>query len=329
MSQPRIAIVFPGQGSQAVGMGQDFAHHHSEVRTLFESFDSVVPPAETNRPLTAVMAEGPEETLKRTLFTQPAIVAVSIAAWHLLKKQCPELPIVATAGHSLGEFPALYAAGSIDLDTLAKLVVERAKLMEDAPEGTMAAVLGLDKEAIEAVLVQVQAELPVPELVVLANDNAKGQAVISGTRAGIDAAMAPLKEAGAKRVLPLPVGGAFHSPLMNKAAEAFTAQLDEATFSPASFPVISNIDARPSQEAGELKDKLSRQIPGAVQWTSTMETLVNEFSITHLVELGPGKVLTGLMKKTFPDVQLLNVYDCATLEAAVSELSTTAAPAAV
>ena len=314
----KLAFVFPGQGAQAVGMGQDFFETPTG-RNIYETFDRLVTPN-----LSDVCFNGPEEELRRTIFTQPAILATSIAALELFRERCPLTPVVA-AGHSLGEYGALYAAGVINLETAAQLVKRRSELMEQAPAGAMAAVLGLDGQKVETLVEAYRQEYD--RVLTVANYNTDNQVVISGDPTAAEEIGAVLKQAGAKRVMPLPVGGAFHSPLMQEAATAFTEYLQGFEFQNGAFPVITNVDAKPATQAEEMRDKLGRQIDGSVRWTQTMNRMAAD-GVDTVIEFGPGKVLTGMVKKMFPDIQVYNVFDMASLEATAAEAARLA-PASV
>ncbi|MCE3235289.1 MAG: [acyl-carrier-protein] S-malonyltransferase [Vampirovibrio sp.] len=308
----KIAFVFPGQGSQSVGMGQDF-FEQAAAKKVYETFDRLVAPN-----LSLVCFNGPEEELRRTLYTQPSILATSLAALELLREKTQVKPVI-VAGHSLGEYGALYAAGVISLETAAQLVKERSKLMESAPKGAMSAVLGLEGRTVEDVVDAYRKEFHT--VIAVANYNTDNQTVISGAPEAVEKVSALLKEAGAKRVMPLPVGGAFHSPLMNAAAESFTAYLSDFEFQTAQIPVITNVDAALTTDATDIRQKLGRQIDSSVRWTQTMNRMIAEQGIDTVVEIGPGKVLTGMFKKMFPDVRLLNVLDLASVEETAAQLN--------
>ncbi|HEY9688287.1 MAG TPA: ACP S-malonyltransferase [Coleofasciculaceae cyanobacterium] len=307
----RIAFVFPGQGSQSVGMGKDF-YEAPAARRIYDVFNGLVAPN-----LSEVCFNGPDEELRRTLYTQPAILATSIAALELFQEQCQIQPALA-AGHSLGEYGALYAAGVISLETAAQLVKRRSELMEAAPSGAMAAVLGLDGQTVETLVDTYRKEYN--RTLTVANYNMDNQVVISGDPVAVDEIAATLKAAGAKRVMPLPVGGAFHSPLMNVAAEEFTVFLQGFEFNAPRFPVVTNVDALLTSDASGMRGKLGRQIDSSVRWTQTMDRMIRQERIDTVIEFGPGKVLTGMFKKMFPDVRLYNVFDGASLETTVAEL---------
>lgn len=312
----KIAFVFPGQGSQSVGMGQDFSEQPAAKR-VYDTFDRLVA---SN--LSSVCFNGPDEELRRTLYTQPAILATSLAALALLREKTQVKPVL-VAGHSLGEYGALYAAGVISLETAAQLVKERSKLMESAPKGAMSAVLGLDGRTVEDVVDAYRKEFHT--VIAVANYNTDNQTVISGAPEAVEKVSVLLKEAGAKRVMPLPVGGAFHSPLMNAAAESFTAYLSDFEFQNAQIPVITNVDAALTTDSIEIQEKLGRQIDSSVRWTQTMNRMIAEQGIDTVVEIGPGKVLTGMFKKMFPDIRLLNVLDLASVDEVASQLNSSLA----
>lgn len=309
----KVAFVFPGQGSQSVGMGLDF-HRQPVGRQVYDQFDRAVSPK-----LSQICFEGPEEELRRTLYTQPAILATSIAALELFRAASDLKPAL-VAGHSLGEYGALYAAGVIPLDVAAQLVKRRAELMEAATKGAMSAVLGLSGEAVDQVIAAYRQAYPAG-VVTVANYNTDSQVVISGTPEAVEAVAEPLKAAGAKRVMPLPVGGAFHSPLMDEAARTFEAYLQEFEFGPAACPVVTNVDAALARDATDMRQKLGRQINSSVRWTQTMTRMVQEEQVDTVIEFGPGKVLTGMFKKMFPEVRLYNVLDQASLEATLADLA--------
>lgn len=312
----KIAFVFPGQGSQSVGMGKDFAELPTG-RDVYEMFDRVV-----TVNLSQVCFEGPEEELRRTLYTQPAILATSIAALALFRERCDLKPAL-VAGHSLGEYGALYAAGSITLEMAAQLVKRRSELMEAAPKGAMSAVLNLDGTKVDEVVNAYRKESQ--KVIAVANYNTDSQIVISGSPDAVEEVSEQLKAAGAKRVLPLPVGGAFHSPLMSPAAQSFTGYLSDFSFQDAQIPVVTNVDAALTTNASEAQAKLGQQIDHSVRWTQTMTRMIEAEGIDTVVEFGPGKVLTGMFKKMFPSVRLFNVLDIASLEAVAAELKGTPA----
>ncbi|MFN8615207.1 MAG: ACP S-malonyltransferase [Vampirovibrionales bacterium] len=316
----RIAFVFPGQGAQQVGMGQDLANTCPQAQAVFATFDSVFAQSQ-GVALSPVVFGGPADTLTQTQYTQPGILATSLAALAAFQAQCPTVQPVVTAGHSLGEYGALVAAGVVTVEQAAVLVTERARLMSQASAGAMSAVLGLDADRVEGVLTAYRQAYP-QAVVAIANDNSPEQQVITGQPEAVAAVEPMLKEAGAKRVIPLTVGGAFHSPLMQPAAEQFATFLANKPFANATVPVITNVSAaqqpQGQTEAEVFRAQLSQQIDHSVQWTATMRALVETHQVDTVVEFGPGTVLSGLLKKYNRTLTCLNVSDAASLEATVA-----------
>lgn len=287
------AILFPGQGSQKVGMGAALLESAS-TRDLFQTASDIL-----GYDLAQLCSEGPAEKLTDTLHAQPALLVVGVAAWE--KARAEGLQTQMAAGHSLGEYAALVAAGALEFEDAVKLVQQRAILMSNAPHGTMAALLGLADEELPRVLAAAQSAGEV----VAANYNSPGQVVISGSEAGVARAMTLAKERGAKRALPLPVSGAFHSPLMAEAAQQMAQLIDDAPFQDAQIPVYQNATALPATSAQELKSALKQQMTGAVLWTQTI-TKMRADGATHFHELGAGKVLSGLVKRIAPDAEAVS-----------------------
>jgi [acyl-carrier-protein] S-malonyltransferase len=314
-----LAFLFPGQGSQSVGMASCWQSEPTIGQPLLTLANQTITPNQSPT-LSQLMAEGPEELLRQTHYTQPAILVHSLIAYGLFQQATKgAVKPVAMAGHSLGEYSALVATGVLTEAEALTIVAHRSQLMTKAPVGVMAAVLGLSIEAITSVLAT---PAPNPDaLLVLANDNALGQVVLSGTEQGLSFYTPLLKEAGAKRVIPLPVGGAFHSPLMHTAAKQFEAVLNPIPFANATCPVISNVNAQASSHGEALKQQAIAQMPSPVQWVNTMNSLVTELGVTAVIEFGPGKVLTGLMKKTHPTVTVFNVFDEASLAETLTQLT--------
>ncbi|MGH7725752.1 MAG: ACP S-malonyltransferase [Candidatus Eiseniibacteriota bacterium] len=303
----KLAFLFPGQGSQAVGMGRSFAETHAEARSVFDEADRVLGFA-----LSRIMWEGPEDVLKATENAQPALLVHSVAALRVVTAR--GLSPSYAAGHSLGEYSAHVAAGSLSFVDALSLVRRRGELMAEAgraESGTMAAILGLDGDEVEAACAAVREAGD--GTVVAANFNSPGQVVISGEIAAVEAAMAACKERGAKRAIRLPVSGAFHSPLMGPATEGLRAALAKVDVRDAAIPVIANVDAQPVSDADEIKDRLGRQLLGAVRWEESMRNLVTS-GVGAFVELGSGKVLRGLLKQIAPDAKSANVDDAASLD---------------
>jgi [acyl-carrier-protein] S-malonyltransferase len=296
MGGKKLAFVFPGQGSQFVGMGRDIVGQSDIARAMFAQANEIM-----GRDLTGIMFEGPEEELKKTENTQPAVLVFSLALEAELRAR--GFSPVVVAGHSLGEYAALCSAGMLDFAAVVSLVNLRGELMAEAGKarpGTMAAVMGLD----DAKLAEVCAATP--GIVVVANYNAPGQTVISGEVPAVTSAMEACKAAGAKRALPLPVSGAFHSPLMEGPNEKLCEAIGRLDFAEPRVPVVSNVDGAAHTAAAEVRDLLERQMVSGVQWTRTVETLAGA-GIEGLVEIGPGKVLSGLAKRIAKDLPVFNV----------------------
>ena len=284
------AYVFPGQGAQFVGMGKDLYDQSPLAKEYFEKANEIL-----GYRITDIMFEGTPEDVKQTKVTQPAVFLHSVISALVLGEDFkPEM----TAGHSLGEFSALVAAGALSFEDGLKLVYARAMAMQKACEkepSTMAAVLGLSDEAVEEGCAEITDAIVVP-----ANYNCPGQLVISGSIEGIDKACELLKEKGAKRALKLPVGGAFHSPLMQPASEELQAAINATTFSTPVCPVYQNVNAKPQTEATVIKQNLISQLTSPVRWTQTVQNMVADGAI-EFIELGPGDVLKGLVKKISPE----------------------------
>jgi [acyl-carrier-protein] S-malonyltransferase len=289
----KTAWVFPGQGSQATGMGIDLLELPT-AKIKFEQAEKIL-----GWSVVEICQSGADK-LSQTLYTQPALYVVEAILADLLKErgQTPDL----VAGHSLGEYSALYTAGVFGFEAGLRLIQRRSQLMDSASNGMMVALLGFDREELEAQLQQT------PEAV-LANDNNSGQVVISGTPAGVETILGKVR---AKRAVKLDVSGAFHSPLMQDASDEFDRELAAVPFASAQIPVLSNVDPIPAIDANLLKQRLSRQMTGTVRWREISLRLPDE-GIDRVVEVGPGKVLTGIIKRTCPDLVLENVGSLAEL----------------
>ncbi|MCS4224746.1 ACP S-malonyltransferase [Sphingobacterium sp. BIGb0165] len=287
----KTAYVFPGQGAQFVGMGQDLYNLNEETKALFEKANDIL-----GFRITDIMFSGTDEELKQTNVTQPAIFLHSVI---LAKALGDSFQPDMVAGHSLGEFSALVAAGALSFEDGLKLVSQRANAMQKACElqpSTMAAILGLEDTVVEEICAKVD------EVVVAANYNCPGQLVISGSIEGVDKACALLTEAGAKRALKLNVGGAFHSPLMESAKVELQAAIEATDILSPRCPIYQNIDAKPQTEPAIIKQNLIAQLTGAVRWTQTVQNILAD-GATAFVEVGPGNVLQGLVKKVDRQVQ--------------------------
>jgi [acyl-carrier-protein] S-malonyltransferase len=310
------AFTFPGQGSQAVGMGKDLAAAYQEARNVFAEVDEAL-----GQNLSQLMFEGPDDTLRLTENAQPALMAVSVAVVRVLESRGIVLRKEAAfvAGHSLGEYSALAAAGAFSLGDAARLLKTRGQAMQQAVpvgQGAMAAILGLDLETVLAAC----EEASQGEICGLANDNAPGQLVISGNVAAVNRAIEILKAKGAKRALPLPVSAPFHCALMRPAAEAMQQALNLVAVHQPVVPVVANVLAAPISDPTEIKRRLVEQVTGRVRWTECVNWLVKEGGVTQLVELGAGKVLSGLAKRIVPDVATISVGTSADIDAFVAEI---------
>ena len=297
----KTAWLFPGQGSQEVGMGWDLKDIPA-AQIKFETAEKILGWSVLE------VARANDEKLSRTLYTQPCLYVIeSIFADLLVEKgYLPDL----VAGHSLGEYAALYAARVFDFETGLQLVKHRAQLMDSAAGGKMVAIVKFDRQQLENVIDKTAD-------VVIANDNSAAQVVISGKPEAVDSIVSQIK---AKRTVPLKVSGAFHSPFMSPAAEKFQLLLDSLPFNNAKIPVISNVEPSPTTEADQLKQRLMEQMTGSVRWRETMLKLP-EIGISQVLEVGPGKVLTGLIKRTCPDLNGMNINSLDRLSVLPQELA--------
>lgn len=283
------AFVFPGQGAQYSGMAKDLYDAYAEARTIMQRANDIL-----GFSITGVMFEGSDEDLRQTRVTQPAIFLHSIVASKLMTTLRPDM----VAGHSLGEFSALVAAGAIDWEDGLRLVSQRAQAMQEACEivlGTMAAVLGMPDDKVAEVCDSVE------DVVVAANFNCPGQVVISGSQSGVEQACKALKEAGAKRALKLPVGGAFHSPLMQPAAQHLEKAIMETIFRAPMCPVYQNVSAKGETDPATIQHLVLAQLTSPVRWTQSVQQMIAD-GATHFYEFGPGDVLKGLIRKINSEV---------------------------
>jgi len=287
-------LMFPGQGSQYVGMCRDFYEKNEKIKDLFEKVNSII-----NDDIADIMFNGPDARLTESKNAQVAIFLHSYSAYTLIKDK---IETVLVCGHSLGEYTALLCADVFDFETAVNLVRRRGELMSEAGEkamGSMAAVIGMDIVKIESVIKEIDG-------IVIANYNGEGQTVISGTVNGIDKAITKLSELGARRVLKLNVSGAFHSPLMNYAFEEFSSFIDKFSFNDPKVTVIMNVTGNYSTDSKQIKDLLKKQIISPVKWTQTMKLLLRD-GHRHIAEVGPSKVLSGMAKKTSEEFETISI----------------------
>lgn len=289
------AYIFPGQGAQFTGMGKDLYDASTKAKALFEQANDIL-----GFRITDAMFSGTADELKQTNVTQPAIFIHSVIAAVTNAEFAPEM----VAGHSLGEFSSLVANKALSFEDALRLVAKRASAMQRACElnpSTMAAILGLDDQKVEEICASIK-----DEVVVAANYNCPGQLVISGSMKGIEIACAKMKAAGAKRALPLQVGGAFHSPLMEPAREQLAQAIESTCFNTPICPIYQNVNAQPSMDVAEIKRNLIAQLTSPVRWTQTVQYMVKDGG-TMFIECGPGKVLQGLVKKIAPTVEAASI----------------------
>jgi len=302
---PTHAFIFPGQGSQSVGMARDLAAAFPAAREVLEEIDETL-----KQKLSKLMAEGPPEELTLTANAQPALMAHSLAVWRVIEREggvrlAEKARLV--AGHSLGEYSALAAAGSFSLADAARLLRRRGEAMQQAVapgDGAMAALLGVELDLAAAICAEAAEGPDGREVVEVANDNGGGQVVISGARAAVERGVAIAKERGVRRAMLLPVSAPFHCALMAPAADAMAEALAQAAVAPPAVPLVANVTAEPVTEPDRIRDLLVRQVTSAVRWRESVQAMIG-LGVDSFVELGAGKVLTGLVKRIAPDVAAL------------------------
>ena len=306
----KIAFIFPGQGAQMVGMGKDLYDNYQEAKNVFDRANEVL-----GKKITEICFNGPEDDLKQTINTQPAIVTMSIAALDTLRSRIKIKPTY-TAGHSLGEYCAMYASEVMDLDTTLKAIQKRAELMSEVKGGTMAAILNAPAGSVEKAIEEASSI----GYVDIANYNSPVQIVLTGEDKAVAKAGEILLEAGARRVVPLAVSGAFHSKFLEGASKEFSNFVSNLDLSSASIPVVTNVDGAATISSEDFRNKMPRQICTSVHWTQTIENMVHN-GVDTFVEIGPGKVLAGLCKKIAPESTVYNVFDKDSLEATIQALN--------
>ena len=304
------AVICAGQGAQDVGMGRDLADAFPECKALFDKANDVL-----GYDLAGICFDGPIEELTKSSHCQPAIFVMSVAAHEALKQRCPDFAGDAAAGLSLGEWTALHLAGSLSFEDTVRVLEARGRFMQEACEvadGAMLSVMGLERDALEAIASQTGIQV--------ANINSASQIVLSGERAGVEAAEPLCSEAGARKTVMLNVAGAFHSELMRPAADRLAEVLADTEFRAPSVPVISNVTAEPHGDPESIRELMVKQVTSSVQWVDTIEWFTKN-DVSGVVEVGPGKILSGLVKRIDSGMSLANVADVASLDATVEALS--------
>ncbi len=306
----KVAFIFPGQGSQCIGMGLDFYQNSDDAKTVFDKFNEII-----DKDITELCFEGPEEDLKQTINTQPAILSVSIAGYEIVKKELGLTPDY-VAGHSLGEYAALYVAGVLNLDNVIKAINKRAELMSQFQTGSMTAILGLDESKVNKIVDNCKGT----GVISVANYNTPEQIVITGESEAILLANIKAEKAGAKRVVPLAVSGAFHSALMKPVSENFADFIENLEISDSKIPVLTNVDAKETLMGSDFREKMVNQIYSSVYWTQSVLYMAEQ-GVDTFIEIGPGKVLSGMIRKISRGLKVYNVSDMKSYEKLKEQLA--------
>jgi [acyl-carrier-protein] S-malonyltransferase len=312
MASAGIGFVFPGQGSQSVGMGRAFHDSDPAVQTVYQAASSVL-----GYDVAALCFDGPAERLNLTEFTQPALLVASLAAWKALEPA--GVNALAVAGHSLGEYSAICAAGGLSFPDAVSIVQKRGRYMAEAVpagSGLVAALIGLSVEVVSEICRDAASH----GVVAAANFNCPGQIVIAGEKAAVERAIEAAKAKGCRKAIPLPVSVPVHTPLMQSAAERLAREFDSVAWKDLMVPLVNNAEARALRTADEVRASLVRQLPSSVRWEQSVKTMA-QLGVTTFVEVGPGTVLTGLIKRIVPEAKTLNVNDPKSLEATVKALA--------